>query len=118
MYMVIGGEMQNLLFIVEGDKNWIGGVYYIRNIIFALRQIEKIDEIIDGRGFYYHVATRSVNVATVPARLDRISVFGLFVTKKLTALEGRFYVQRSRAHGYFICFGLIHLIIPLTAYAK
>jgi glycosyltransferase involved in cell wall biosynthesis len=42
--MVIGGEMQNLLFIVEGDKNWIGGVYYIRNIIFALRQIEKIDE--------------------------------------------------------------------------
>lgn len=36
--------MRNLLFLVESNSNWMGGVYYIRNIIFALRQVDGIDE--------------------------------------------------------------------------
>lgn len=36
--------MKNIMFLVDGNEGWIGGVYYVKNIMYSLLQNEKTED--------------------------------------------------------------------------
>lgn len=36
--------MKNIMFLVDGNEGWIGGIYYVKNIMYSLLQNEKTED--------------------------------------------------------------------------